>query len=483
MTDTELERDGGNDVLESVPWRRLLSVVGTLLVVALVLPFVVYAVPGVVGADASYVVLSGSMEPAMSAGDVIVAEAVPPSTISAGDVVTFAAAGETRPTTHRVIEVVETEQGLAFRTAGDANEDPDPALVTADQVRGVVPTVGGHLFVIPLVGYVIQFAGTTTGILTLLVAPLVLLVLSEAYVLVRSSRGGDGASGEPGDPEPGASTEPDPVATAGTAAATADRDAEPAEAADEDGGFTLTPMDLRLTVGVLFLFTAYAAWVAYATLEVWAVTGATTVGATLVLVGAMYLFGGSLPEDGTRSGADAPATVPATAARTSERRHEAVHDGGTDRAAVRDAGTPWTGNDGPVLGEPLGGAAPGEAVPGRDGADVVVPRSPTGTAEPAVAEAESAPAPATVVTSDQLEPAIVPVDQATLSSTAADGPVDSYVTAEAVETGRGGPQPPSENPLITVPFVLLYYIGYAVVEPTRFVYRRLSAVRGGGSDD
>lgn len=483
MTDTELERDGGDDVLGSVPWRRLLSVVGTLLVVALVLPFVVYAVPGVVGADASYVVLSGSMEPAMSAGDVIVVDAAPPSTISAGDVVTFAAAGETRPTTHRVIEVVETEQGLAFRTAGDANEDPDPALVTADQVRGVVPTVGGHLFVIPLVGYVIQFAGTTTGILTLLVAPLVLLVLSEAYVLVRSSRGGDGASEEPGDPEPGASTEPDPVATTGTTAATADGDAAPADAANEDGGFTLTPMDLRLTVGVLFLFTAYAVWVAYATLEVWAVTGATTVGATLVLVGAMYLFGGSPPETETRSGADAPATVPATAARTSERRHEAVHDGGTERAAVRGAGTLRTRTDGPVFGEPLDGAVPGEAAPGRDGADVVVPRSPTGTTEPAVSEAESAPAPAPVVTPDQLEPAIVPVDLDSLSGPPVDGPADSTPTAETEETGRGGAQPPSKNPLIAVPFVLLYYVGYAVVEPTRFVYRRLSAVRGGGSDD
>lgn len=541
MTDNRTSADDTESNAGGGAWRAGANVLGVLILVALLVPFVVYAVPGVVGADAGYVVLSGSMEPAMSPGDVIVVEEVPPSSISAGDVVTFATESEARPTTHRVIEVVQTEQGLAFRTKGDANEDPDPALVTAGQVRGVVPTVGGHLFVIPLVGYIIQFAGTTTGILTLLVAPLALLVLSEAYVLVRSSRDGDDTSEgstDPADPsseqgDPAAANTPgsgaDSVPATGAVSATAEGKAESAASAvdeqededqTEDEGFTLTPMDLRLTVGVLFLFTAYAAWVAYATLEVWAVTGATTVGATLVLVGAMYLFGGSASDGEDAEAAAAAATVATPAAGPSGRRRKAVYDGGSEAPAE----APWVGADGPVLGEPAAGVGPRERTTESPPTDIV-PRSPAGPAEPAVVavspETETATEPARespnppVPDGPELEAAIVPVDDRKNPATTAeparrspepavpDGPEleaavvpvedsqDPAATADTpVESEEGGEEPGNEgprltagNPLIAVPFALLYYIGYVVVEPPRFVYRSLAAVRGGGSSD
>ena len=50
----------------------VLRAVALVLVVALVVPFVVFAVPQVVGGDASFVVISGSMEPAISVGDAVV---------------------------------------------------------------------------------------------------------------------------------------------------------------------------------------------------------------------------------------------------------------------------------------------------------------------------------------------------------------------------------------------------------------------------
>ncbi|WP_049894090.1 S26 family signal peptidase [Salinarchaeum sp. Harcht-Bsk1] len=74
--------------------RRLLHGVGLVVLLALVVPFVIYAVPGVVGAEQSYVILSGSMEPALSPGDAIVVDDTAPSAIEEGDVVTFRRDGQ-----------------------------------------------------------------------------------------------------------------------------------------------------------------------------------------------------------------------------------------------------------------------------------------------------------------------------------------------------------------------------------------------------
>ena len=83
-----------------------------LLLLALLAPFVIYAVPGVIGADQSYVVLTGSMEPALSPGDAVVVDAVDAGAIAVGDVITFErSAANDIPTTHRVVEVVTGDAG------------------------------------------------------------------------------------------------------------------------------------------------------------------------------------------------------------------------------------------------------------------------------------------------------------------------------------------------------------------------------------
>lgn len=176
----------------SVPrWNRVLHAAGAALLVVVAATFVVVAAPQVVGADHSFVVLSSSMEPAIDAGDVIVVRSVPAERIEDGDVVTFDD-GDTR-TTHRVVAVEEHGGGPAFRTKGDANEDADLGLVTADELVGEV------WFAVPLVGYVVLFAKTWLGVVTLLVVPAVLLVASEIRHLVGLIRGGDDAATDGGE--------------------------------------------------------------------------------------------------------------------------------------------------------------------------------------------------------------------------------------------------------------------------------------------
>lgn len=167
-----------------LPGRRaVLNVVGFALLIVLVAPFVVYAVPQMVGASHSYVVLSDSMSPTMQAGDVAFVREVSPAQIHVRDVITFerGSGADARTVTHRVVEVVREDGTLHFRTKGDANEGPDRELVPAAAV------VGRVAFRVPKIGYVIMFAKTEVGIAALVIVPSVLLALSEAWTLLEAA--------------------------------------------------------------------------------------------------------------------------------------------------------------------------------------------------------------------------------------------------------------------------------------------------------
>jgi signal peptidase len=166
--------------------REWAHLIGFVALIAIVLPFLIFAVPQLVGAEQSYVVLSGSMEPAISPGDVIIVNEVPASAIAVGDVITYGDGQAAPPTTHRVVGVEQTNDGVVFETKGDANENVDIRTVEPADLRGRVMTLpvaipgNGHkLFVIPAIGYVSQFIDTPLGFLLLVGVPLFLLSISE----------------------------------------------------------------------------------------------------------------------------------------------------------------------------------------------------------------------------------------------------------------------------------------------------------------
>lgn len=186
---------GLQQAIDLFDWRRAASAAG-FLALAIVFLFVAGAVPQLVGADHSYVVQSDSMSPAISAGDVVFVYDTPSDKIAEGDVITFeqAGAGESDRVTHRVVEVVEQEGERRFRTEGDANEDPDPGVVSPSDVVGVVQ------FHVPYMGYVTSFAQTRFGILALVVVPAVLLVVSEVWDLLSATKTTEDDESEPAPP-------------------------------------------------------------------------------------------------------------------------------------------------------------------------------------------------------------------------------------------------------------------------------------------
>lgn len=252
-------------------YRRIASVVGFVVLLAFVIPFFVYAVPGVVGADHSFVVLSGSMEPEISPGDVVIVQETDATAVESGDVVTYVRDEEGTPVTHRVIGIEERNGHVAFETKGDANPEPDSGLVPGENLIGTVTLT------IPYIGYIIQFTNTPEGFALLVGLPIGLLVLSEVWRFVRSIRE-DSSS-----PEAELSADGAPVET----------DVGSTEADDE---VAVHVADLTTTLAVLVLMAPYSVYVAFQLRTTVAITAAFVVGFSTFALGGLWLaarFGGN----------------------------------------------------------------------------------------------------------------------------------------------------------------------------------------------
>lgn len=94
-------------------------------------------------------VISGSMEPTYSVGDLIYVKTVDPDSVKVGDPITFVLNEDLVVATHRVIRV--DAENRHFYTKGDANETADAAPVHFNNLIGVPK------FSIPLLGYVSDF--------------------------------------------------------------------------------------------------------------------------------------------------------------------------------------------------------------------------------------------------------------------------------------------------------------------------------------
>lgn len=76
------------------------------------------------------IVLTGSMEPEISSGDMIICHTIEPSEVKTGDVISFfdPEGNGLSVVTHRVVEIVQENGSLSFRTKGDANNVEDKRL-------------------------------------------------------------------------------------------------------------------------------------------------------------------------------------------------------------------------------------------------------------------------------------------------------------------------------------------------------------------
>lgn len=118
-------------------------------------------------------VLSDSMTPTFSRGDLVISTTVPLDQLRVGQVVSFRIpVGDHRVESHRVIEIVSGGGAPVVRTKGDANKAPDPwnAQLSGDRAWVVTYTV-------PKLGWLIlRMRDPHVRLLALFLAPALLVL-------------------------------------------------------------------------------------------------------------------------------------------------------------------------------------------------------------------------------------------------------------------------------------------------------------------
>lgn len=133
------------------------------------------------------VVQSGSMEPAIGVGSIVLTKPtsdflspISSSKFSQGDVITFSSGSSL--VSHRVIDSKYENGEFFYKTKGDANQQPDNTLVSEKD------TVGKVIFKAPTLGKFVQFLKTPLGYFLMILIPSLYVIITELFVLWRELR-------------------------------------------------------------------------------------------------------------------------------------------------------------------------------------------------------------------------------------------------------------------------------------------------------
>lgn len=159
---------------------KLLSVfikVGLTTIFFVLLPVAVFilitmrttAIPGI----RSYVVVTGSMEPTIPVGSIAIIRTVPRYNV--GDVIAFNRDNKT--IIHRIVDTIQTENGLEYITEGDNNNGKDGTPVRQKDV------IGKGLIQITAIGKMLNYLRTLPGFLLVIMLPALVLVIKELFVI------------------------------------------------------------------------------------------------------------------------------------------------------------------------------------------------------------------------------------------------------------------------------------------------------------
>ena len=125
------------------------------------------------------VVLTGSMDgyedDSFGEGSLVIVKDVNAAELEVGDVITFhdPASKKGAITTHRIVEIISGEDGVSFKTRGDANNTEDELAVEGSQVIGV------YLFHIEGAGSFAMFLQKPVGMLLFIGLPILAFLIYE----------------------------------------------------------------------------------------------------------------------------------------------------------------------------------------------------------------------------------------------------------------------------------------------------------------
>ncbi|MCX8168791.1 MAG: signal peptidase I [Candidatus Methanomethylicia archaeon] len=128
---------------EKKNWKKELLWYSLMIVIAIVLSRGIHFIVGLVLNTPTpfLVVASGSMEPTLNIGDIIVIRGVRTEDLKVGDIIVFNPPKPYYngiPWVHRIISIQSIGGEKYFRTKGDANLYPDPFTLTKENIIGIV---------------------------------------------------------------------------------------------------------------------------------------------------------------------------------------------------------------------------------------------------------------------------------------------------------------------------------------------------------
>jgi signal peptidase len=116
------------------------------------------------------------MSPQIGVGAVVLTKPINPDNLKEGDIITFRGqSADLMMTTHRILKININENGIDFTTKGDANNVKDPNTVKPERVVGKVYGKIEYL------GYLLVFAQSKKGLLTMVFIPGILIIGYELY--------------------------------------------------------------------------------------------------------------------------------------------------------------------------------------------------------------------------------------------------------------------------------------------------------------
>ena len=133
-----------------------------------------------------FYVITGSMEPTIHAGAIVLTRAEDTSKYQVGDIITFKSKTSAiygQPNTHRIVDIHTDGTQLFFVTKGDANPVNDDFSVPASDVYGKVIWNSGK---IEWLGYILSFLMTPVGFLLVILIPILAITVSQLKVFTKN---------------------------------------------------------------------------------------------------------------------------------------------------------------------------------------------------------------------------------------------------------------------------------------------------------
>lgn len=130
-----------------------------------------------------YTIVSPSMTPNINVYDIVIDKKVEDfSELKVGDVITFISTSSISngmTITHRIVDIIETNEGTKYKTKGDNNLTADYSLVTQDKIIGKVKLR------IPQLGRVQFFLSSKGGWLVIILIPALIIIISDVFKLFK----------------------------------------------------------------------------------------------------------------------------------------------------------------------------------------------------------------------------------------------------------------------------------------------------------